>query len=54
MPQLCIEIAGGNEGSVTLEVINQAEQFSFERFTNLGEHAVDGVRHATSQLKQLN
>jgi len=54
MPRLCIEIASGNENSITLEVANEAEQFSFERFRDLGQHAVNAVRRAASQLEQLN
>lgn len=54
MRELCIALAGGNENPITREVIDKAECISFERFKNLGRHAVDGVRHAASQLEQLN
>jgi hypothetical protein len=54
MPRLCVEFAGGNENSITSEVIKQAEQTLFEQLENLGQHAVNGVRCAAFQLERLN
>ena len=54
MPQLCVEIAGGNKNLITLEVIDKAEKISHQRFFSLGQHAWIGVRRAASQLEQLN
>jgi hypothetical protein len=52
MPQLCIDITSEDdageditgENSITLDVINKVENFSFVCFENLGQHVVDGVR----------
>ena len=54
MPQICVDITGGNDNSITLEVINKAEQSSAESFSKLGRHAVNSVRRATSQIERLN
>lgn len=50
MPRLCVEIAGGNENSITLEAISEAEQILFKRFIDLGQHAAGVVRRVTFQL----
>lgn len=54
IPRLCVEIAGRNNNSITLEVINEAESILYERFKNSCQYAVDVVRRAASQLEQLN
>ena len=54
MPWRCVEIAGRDKDSITLEVINEAVQSLSEIFERLCQHAVKGVRLAASRLEQLN